>query len=594
MGCRGENLMELPRALLPWRQSLSIFPPDLAIALGGVIDKLALLIGPLVSPDGSGRNEPDGFDGIGRRGSFERLLTTEWALAEEAPLEFLRRVSTGELSFLEIAHKKHTVARKCVALFDVGPDQRGGPRIAHLAALILLAQRAHDGGATFYWGVLQDSATELMTDVNEESVRALLKASIPRHVEVDDIIKFFESFQADKPEVWLVGGPRTSEILADANMLRVQIEDSFDPDAPSDLQITLSGEKSKPRWVRLELPPGNTAVRLLRDPFQVARATPQRSRVRIAKDTNIVFTRDYRKLFLRGAEGELITIPVPNSPNAKQSFKPRIFHPPDGEMLVGVGRLMGVRTIVAITLRDRTVYMHQLSSRLCTSINSKEYTLARDSDALLPLDSSTWFGRTGNAKKLGNLFQLESNAPFFLYDGERILFKFDGTSMEPFETSVTAAHQENSILYWVGSVRTPTWVQYNGAKRHELPLNLGTHDVRCAPGGFVATQESATTWRVLNASGELQSKMDVPSDNQVVGFITGTKGGFVVMDVSRTRISFLAKDALETWITAPAPIKTVHAIPGCWLIAFITEEDELCIYSFDHKTLLLRMRLGDV
>jgi hypothetical protein len=165
--------------------------------------------------------------------------------------------------------------------------------------------------------------------------------------------------------------------------------------------------------------------------------------------------------------------------------------------------------------------------------------------------------------------------------------------VEPFETSVTAAHQENATLYWVDSARTRTWVQYNGDKRHELPLNPDTHDVRCAPGGFVAMQESATTWRVVNASGELQSTMDVPSDNHVVGFITGAKGGFVVMDVSRTRISFMTKDAQETWVTAPAPIKTVHAIPGCWLIAFITEEDELCIYSFDHKTLLLRMRLGE-
>lgn len=585
--------MELPRALRPWRQSLSIFPQDLAISLGGIVDKLALLIGPLVSPDGVGRNEPDGFDGIGRRGSFERLLTTEWALADEAPLEFLRRVSTGELSFLEIAHKKPTVARQNVALFDVGPDQRGGPRIVHLAALILLAQRAHDTGARFSWGVLQDSTGELMGDVNEESVRKLLKTSSQRQIVLDDALRFYQAFRGDEAEVWFVGGRNTSETIEGVGVFRVEIQDSFDPDAPFDLHVSVTGEHGKPRALKLELPPGNAAVRLLRDPFQVARALPQKSRVRIAPDTNIVFTRDYRKLFLRGAEGELVTIPIPNSPNSKESSKPRIFRPPNGEILVGVGRLMGTRTIVAATWSYHNVFVHRLSPRVCTSVHCTEYTWDRLSDPLAGSSNATWIERTGNAKKLGTLFQLGTNEPFILHDGEHMLFKLDDGTIQSWEYSVTAAHQENTMMYWVGNAEAPICVEYSPTKRHERPLASDTRDVRCAPGGFVASRDSSTTWRVMNASGEEQSTTTIPLEYEVLGFVSGAKGGFVVMDASRTTISFLTNDGIEMWVKSSAPIKTVNAIPGCWLIAFITEEDELCIHSFDHKTLLLRMRLGD-
>lgn len=585
--------MELPRALWPWQQSLSIFPRDLAISLGGIIDKLALLVGPLVSPDGAGRNEPDGFDGIGRRGSFERLLTTDWALAEEAPLEFLRRVTAGELSFLEIAHKKPTIARQCIVLFDVGPDQRGGPRIVHLAALILLAQRAHDGGASFSWGVLQDSPSELFSDVNEESVRKLIQAPNLRRTVIDGAITFYQTLAKEEAEVWFVGGRGTSKMIEGANVFHVEIEDSFDPDAPFDLHVTVVGEKSKPRAVRLELPPSNVAVRLLRDPFQVARVTPQKSRVRIAPDTNIVFTRDYRKLFLRGAEGELITIPIPNSPNSKETSKPRVFRPPDGETLVGVGRLMGVRTIVAVTWNYNSVFVHKLSPRVCTSVECKAYAWDRHSDPLAGSSNPTWIERTGDAKRLGTLFQLGTNEPLFLHDGEHMLFKLEDGIIQSWTYSVPTAHQEGSTLYWVAKNHETIWVQYSHDKRHELSFPADTREVRCAPGGFIAKQDSSTTWQIMNATGEVQSTTTVPPEYQVLGFITGTNGGFVVMDASRTTISFLTNDAIETWVKTSAPIKTVNAIPGCWLIAFITDEAELCIHSFGYKTLLLRMRLGD-
>ncbi len=48
---------------------------------------------------------PDGYDGIGRRGSYDRLLASEWLIHDELPDEFLRRVVSGEHAFLRRLHR---------------------------------------------------------------------------------------------------------------------------------------------------------------------------------------------------------------------------------------------------------------------------------------------------------------------------------------------------------------------------------------------------------------------------------------------------------------------------------------------------------
>jgi hypothetical protein len=603
MACRGEILMDLPRALWPWRQPLSIFPHELAIALGGMVDKLALLVGPMVSPEKAGRGEPDGLNGIGRRGSFERLLATEWALAEEAPLEFLRRVSTGELSFLEIAHQKPTIARQCVVLFDVGPDAFGAPKIVHLAALILLAQRAYDGGARFSWGVLQDPSAELLADVNEESVRKLVKAGSNRPMVIDDAIRFCESLQEDRAEVWFIGGQGTSRLISevfshniawpiwDISPHRIEIEDSFDPDAPFDLHVTVCSERQKARSVRLELPPTATSVRLLRDPFQLARVTPKKIHTRIGNTTNIVFARDYRKLFIRGAEGELLTIPIPNSPNVKETPRLRVFRPPAGETLVGVGRLMHTRTIAAVTKNEDSVFVHELSTRASTSVKSTRYSWDQTSNLLgqpelLPdsADSET----TG---QLASLIQLDSNSELFLYNPPRDIFRLDAGTIQLW-CYIDSVYQNGSLLYHVQTGESPVLRVYAPGRMQTVKLDHPAQTSILAPGGYVATKFAARTWDIWNETGKLLSTHGFADECEVVGFMGSKDFTFFVLDASRTHIECIASDKIEPCLTAPAPIRTINAAAGCWLIAFITVENELCVYSRDHKTFVLRMRLG--
>ena len=77
-------MITLPRHLAPWAGPLALFPEEIALVLGPMVTRLAGLVGGWPSdraPEGS----PNGYDGIGRRGPYDRLLATEWLLLEELP-----------------------------------------------------------------------------------------------------------------------------------------------------------------------------------------------------------------------------------------------------------------------------------------------------------------------------------------------------------------------------------------------------------------------------------------------------------------------------------------------------------------------------
>jgi hypothetical protein len=102
-----------------------------------------------------GEPEPVGVDDLRRRGSYDRLLLSEWVLADEVPDEFDRRAAQGEHLFL---HPRLATARGehgTVALFDAGPAQIGAARLLQVALWILLARRSRAAGGSFLWGSLQ-------------------------------------------------------------------------------------------------------------------------------------------------------------------------------------------------------------------------------------------------------------------------------------------------------------------------------------------------------------------------------------------------------------------------------------------------------
>lgn len=68
----------LPAPLKPWAPQLSLLQRELALALAPWIQRLSLSIGPLSDAQARPTGAPDGYDGVARKGSYERLLMTEW------------------------------------------------------------------------------------------------------------------------------------------------------------------------------------------------------------------------------------------------------------------------------------------------------------------------------------------------------------------------------------------------------------------------------------------------------------------------------------------------------------------------------------
>jgi len=170
-------MSSLPDALRPWASQLSLFPEDLALSLGAHVARLAAAIGPMRARNEVVGGELQGYDGLTRRGSPERLLISEWLMAMEAPDEFVRRAAFGEQAYLKPAFRQPQGGRRAVALLDAGPDQLGAPRIAHLALLVVLARRAEAAGVGFSWGVLQAPPRKVpFTTVDAASIRQWLKA----------------------------------------------------------------------------------------------------------------------------------------------------------------------------------------------------------------------------------------------------------------------------------------------------------------------------------------------------------------------------------------------------------------------------------
>ncbi|WP_460159604.1 hypothetical protein [Pseudomonas sp. S3_F07] len=259
--------MQLPQSLQPWRDWLQWFPPEQLPLLADLFARLNPLLGPLRGMQQGGVPEPDGLGDLQRRGPYERLLASEWLLADELPDEFLRRAAVGEHLFLAPQYRTHQANRMIVVLFDAGPLQLGGPRLVHLALLILLARRASEAGAELRWGILQN-APQLQEFKSAAHLKQLLDART--YQTVGD--EHWHSWRAwlseqdyDSGERWIVG-QRLPATDARSCTHRVQIQRSLDGRS---LIVALQDRAT--RQVALPNPDQRLALQLIKGEFDIAR-----------------------------------------------------------------------------------------------------------------------------------------------------------------------------------------------------------------------------------------------------------------------------------------------------------------------------------
>jgi len=262
--------MELPEALAPWRQWLEWFKPEQWPLFADWMGRLDALLGPVRNQRQSGVPEPDGLGDLQRRGPYERLLSSEWLLADELPDEFLRRAVGGEHVFLAPQFRASNASRRMLALFDAGPLQFGAARLAQVALLILLARRAREANAEFRWGILQ-RPPQLHELDGPAQIKRMLDARTYQPVS-DAHWQPWRSALNELPqsagECWLVGQglPAVEPRLCSH---RVLIQRTLDGKALS-VDVLAGGRKR----VTLPIPEDRQAVPLLKGHFAGERAAP--------------------------------------------------------------------------------------------------------------------------------------------------------------------------------------------------------------------------------------------------------------------------------------------------------------------------------
>jgi len=591
--------MDLPRPLAPWGTYLSIFPRDLALSLGPVLQRLSSALGPLKVRRAGGDGEADGFDGLARRGPYERLLASEWLLADEAPDEFDRRAVMGEHLFLRIHHPAPGGSRVSVAVFDAGPGQLGSPRIAQLAALIVLARRAEAAGVRFAWGILQDPEAPLYSDVTETGILRLLQARTPHEATDTQVAAWRDRVHGWKEldDMWLVGPPRLSALPTSRGASVLQVWDVLDPEVRQVAVKVRRGPGSAPSAVSLELPEDAACVRLLRDPFAAATSPPRRLERGLIPASNLVFTANGAKLFARASGGGLVAFSLPNSPRG-DAGAPRRYDPRPGEPPVAVG-MSGKRVVVAAARggvltpwfyekrsggSPGAAYFSHLSQE-----GGERFQGAEAGDVSPVLQPFFWVG--------GAAFVLDADGALY-----RLAETPQGRSLEQVAARVAAAAVVAGQLAYVvpaapdGPARIATVSASAGAT--EVLLDgpgetafFGYGGKLAHPAyGLAAVEHPDGAWEVLSAHG--RSFLLPFAGTRMVGVGRDAQrgdAGLLLLEEDRRTLVLTGLSWMRKLPPAAAEIVHAAASPAGPHVAYVTVSGEITVLSLDHDAPLVRL-----
>jgi hypothetical protein len=334
---------ELPAGIEPWGEALAALTPALA---GGLLPMIRALDDLIHRRDaGSGSAGPfDGYDGLATRGTPERILISEWMLAEEAPLEFMRRASQNELLHLAPSFRRPQPRGRVVVLLDNGPEQLGTPRLAQLAALIVLHRRAASRGAGIVIAALGDEADAW---IDGDIGRQLRTWRIRRSHAQPDLVTVERRHEQleDDDEVWIISGPSLAACMVGHPRVMCIAEGAWAASGVTELHVDIDGDV-----VELALPSRELSVRALRGSafrFREALSTADN----VGSIRNPVFNSAARQLLMRGdGDRELLSVTVSDGqPGTRGRIRRHQFPGP-----VLAAAYLG-RRLVALTLESEQI-----------------------------------------------------------------------------------------------------------------------------------------------------------------------------------------------------------------------------------------------
>lgn len=402
----------LPEALAPWTDALAALAPDVAVALGPLVKGLDRLIADR-EPAPARHGVMDGFDGLSSRGHPERLLASEWLLADEAPLEFLRRAAERELLHLAPAVRTTRDWGRVAVLTDTGPGQAGAGRLVQLAALIVLHRRAADRGAELAVGLMggREPGGWITGDL-----RSLLGRWLKSRRTAEPAASEAAEWSAradDADEVWLLTGTRLAAALPGRRRVMSVRESAWAETGAVRVEVAVNGGR-----VELPLPPAPVALRVLRAEGFAPRAQKAANAEPGVPSTlrHPFFPSASRRLLARGAgPGELVSVQIPSLPGER--VRPRL-HRFSGQVLAA--SFLG-RRLVALVDDGGTVSIEIVGKGFREGFTKKELQLAlgmasadagldplfmHSGDLLWPSDHGLWRMDHSGWRQDGRITQL--------------------------------------------------------------------------------------------------------------------------------------------------------------------------------------------
>jgi hypothetical protein len=582
-------MISLPSSLSPWARQLNAFPLELGLALGPLVRRLAGAIQPLHLADIAGAADPDGFDGLLNRGSYDRLISSDWLLADEVPEEFNRRAAMHEHLFLKIARREPAHGMGSLALFDSGPDQIGSPRLAHLAVLVVLLRRAELARANFGWGILQNPEMALLNGSSESEIVELLRArsytaTTANHVEA----WLHRAVKLNSPEeIWLVGGRVLERIPTTPPVSRILVEDVLDL-AVRRVSVHVHSLKSRARGVTLDLPENGACARLLRDPYLLAAAAPQKSPTLIPS-SGLVFAYGSRRVFGK-SQNTLLSFPVPNKPSDSPG---RVKQHTVG----GVGQVVAVNRFGNSTV---VVSAEELSLRI-TYIGKESYPV--EGNCFLRLDE---FVRD---KEDTNGFLFPCMRPPTPSGAQLSLLVLDQAGnlfrLESVEDERVALLEARRIIAFSSVGGIPTYIAVNetgsavelvslGKETRKEVLQVDTNPARRAffgfganaqpPYGLFALELDPLRWAILVTKGK-RHEIRTEATQEVVGVIQEASyaEALVTLREDRHVVTLKGVDWERTLFESPEPISQVVVSQGKPFIAYSTSKGDLSVHSLTHS-----------
>lgn len=343
-------MSDLPASLAPWAESLQALTPELAIALGPMIRRLDELV-TAREPATAAEGVFAGYGGLSRRGRPERLLASQWLLADEVPEEFTRRAAAGELLHLAPEYQSARARGRVVVLTDTGPSQAGAARLVQLACLIVLHRRAASQGSEVRIGVLGDDPSDWVAGDLPAMLRTWLRSRRVQDPGPDDLSARLATLDA-ADEAWTV----TSPVLSGRRRTITVVESAWDDTGARAVDVKLSGAS-----ITLPLPERDLAIRALRGGgFRGTERAAFREKPppRAAGLRLPAFTSSARRLLLRGGEpGEISSVYLPDGRPASAAKAYRF----DGAVVAA--SWLG-RRLVAVAVNGDEASVHVIGKRL--------------------------------------------------------------------------------------------------------------------------------------------------------------------------------------------------------------------------------------